>query len=191
MRKVKNFKIHLTPKEITRLIKRLDAKTQYPENFEFTVNKAIKHYIDFIYPSVIYDVFSKGFLTLSKEPDEKETPAKWIARSFFFLTIGDAIEQEFLKDKQRFGEYSAQIVSSIAAGALNQAKNFVCRLIAAQAEDEDCQCLHDAEVDPSLYGELAQVLPIEKIGLSLVDGKFEPKYSMCCASYWIGAKKKK
>jgi hypothetical protein len=64
-------------------------------------------------------------------------------------------------------------------------------LIAAQSADEECEALMCEEADSFYYDELVKLIPIEKIGMSLADGKLVPEYSVCYMSYWIPIKTKK
>ncbi|MDR2860559.1 MAG: hypothetical protein LBV66_01850 [Elusimicrobiota bacterium] len=189
MRKVKNFKINLRTKDIIRSIKRLSVnETGFPEDFDITVQKACRYYSNFIHPSVIYDAFNKDSIV---SISEKDAPQKWIARSILFVTIGSLLEQECKKNMTQFGEYTETIVSSIAVDALDQSKNFVCRIISSEADNENCDISRAVEVPNEFYAGLSKVIPIDKIDISLEDDKLSPKYSLCSMVYWTPSKKKK
>ena len=185
MRKIKNFKINLRNRDIVRSVKRLSPGTEFSQELDIEIQKACRHYYKLIRPCLIYDTFSKGmpeFLT------DQDAPAQYVARSVFFVSIGAAIE-EIKKDLDMEG--GENIVNCIAVDALDQGKNFACRLIADEAEDEECETSRAQEIAPEFYQQLSAVIPIEKIDVSLGDNCLVPKYSLCAAVYWTPSKKRK
>jgi hypothetical protein len=154
---------------------------------EETVQRACHYYSKFISPSVVYETFSKDTITFVFE---KDAPSKWVAQSVFFVTIGTSLEEEFKKDGKAFGEHSNTIVSAIAVDALEQAKNFTQRLAAGEAETENCDLSRGVDLPSDLYEEAAKIIPVEKIDVSVRDGKLIPQYSNCGVFYWVPSKKK-
>jgi hypothetical protein len=187
MRKVKNFKIHLRTKDIIRSIKRLSPDVQAIEDFDFRVQKACRYYSNFVKPCVIYDAFTKG---LHNFVYEKDAPSRWIARSIFFVSIGEILEEEYKKNPDLYGQYSEKIVSTLAVDALDQSKNFISRLIAIEAQSENCDISRSVEIPSQFYEEISQMVPMDKINISLQEGSLLPKYSMCAMVYWTPSKKK-
>ncbi|MCL2335739.1 MAG: hypothetical protein FWC57_06715, partial [Endomicrobia bacterium] len=88
MRKIKNFKVNLRVREIVRVIKKLTNSAELPVELEEAVQRGCHFYSKFPVPCVVYDTFSKDSLQFSYE---KDAPAKWVAQSVFFLTIGDSL----------------------------------------------------------------------------------------------------
>ncbi|MDR0823212.1 MAG: hypothetical protein LBN20_05495 [Endomicrobium sp.] len=187
MRKVKNFKINITVQEISRVIKKLNNVEQLPEEMQRNISKAVRYYLKFLTPCIIYDTFPKDSLILE---NEKDIPQKLIAKTVFFAAIGSSLEEEYLKDKNLYGDDTEKIVSSLAVEALEQSKRFAIRLISNEAEDENCILMRSIEIAPENYEKLNSLIDIGKIGISYNDGRLNPKYSLCGLSYWIASKKK-
>ncbi|MDR1196254.1 MAG: hypothetical protein LBL00_07255 [Endomicrobium sp.] len=188
MKKIRNFKVNLRTREIIRVIKKLTNAAEMDVETEEFVQRACHFYSGFVAPSVVYDTFSKDTVSFVYE---KDAPSKWIARSVFFITIGTKLEEEFKKNESAFGEHSKTIVSAIAVDALEQAKNFTQRLIAAEAADENCDISRSAEIPADLYEEAAKVVPADKIDISVIEGKLSPQYSTCGLFYWTPSGKRK
>jgi hypothetical protein len=187
MRKIKNFKVNLRVKEILRVTKKLNNISEVSLELEEIVKRSCCVYSKFLYPSVVYDTFSKESFTLL---EENAILSKYVACSVFFITIGNNLEEEYKLNTAAFGEYTTTIVSAIAVGALEQARNFVQRLIVNEAKDESYEISRAEEFDNAMYGELAKIVPIEKINVNIVSGELKPKYSSCGLFYWIPSKKK-
>ncbi|MDR3274776.1 MAG: hypothetical protein LBS81_02110 [Endomicrobium sp.] len=187
MRKIKNFKVNLRLREILRSVKKLINTVGLPVNFEEEVQRCCFFYSKFLVPSVIYEIFSKETLHFKHDED---VPSKWIAASIFFLTIGNNLYEEYSKNTKTFGEYTGQIVSAVVADALQQAKNFVQRLISNEAEKENCEILRIVNVPQDLYSVIGEDIPINKINISIEAGELMPRYSLCGLFYWIPSKKK-
>ena len=122
MRKIKNFKISIRTREISRIIRKLLNMEELTIEIEEAIQKSCFVCEKIIKPAVVYDTFSKEAMTFSLEI---EPPEKWIAVSPYILTIGNVLQEEYNKNKELFGEYGIQIVSAISADALDQSRNFV------------------------------------------------------------------
>jgi len=188
MRKIKNFKISIRTREISRIIRKLLNVEELPIEIEEAVQKSCFVCEKIIKPAVVYDTFSKESMIFSVET---EAPEKWVAISPYILTIGDVLEQEYNKNKTLFGEYGVQIVSAIAADALDQSRNFVQKLLSSEAGDENCELSRSIELPKQYNQEIIKYLPVEKINLSITeDGNFVPVNSMAGIYYWIPLKKR-
>jgi hypothetical protein len=188
MKKIRNFKVNLRAREIIRVVKKLTNAPETDVEIEESAQRACRFYSGFISPSVVYDTFSKDTISFIYE---KDAPSKWIARSVFFITIGTKLEEEFKKNENAFGEHSKTIVSAIAVDALEQAKNFTQRLVAAEAEDENCDISRSVEIPPDLYEEAAKLVPADKIDISVIEGTLSQQYSTCGLFYWTPSGKRK
>ncbi|MDR2192019.1 MAG: hypothetical protein LBO62_03990, partial [Endomicrobium sp.] len=188
MRKIKNFKVNLRVREIARVIKKLTNASELAPELEESVQRSCHFYSKFLVPSVVYDTFAKGALDFMYE---KDAPQKWVAQSVFFLTIGAKLSEEFAKNETAYGEHTPKIVSAIAVDALEQSKNFLQRLLSAEAEDENCELSRSFELPKDYYERAARSLPIDKINLTLQDETLIPQYSACGLFYWSPSKKSK
>ena len=188
MRKIKNFKISIRTREISRIIRKLLNMEELTIEIEEAVQKSCFVCEKIIKPAVVYDTFSKEAMTFSLEI---EPPEKWIAVSPYILTIGNVLQEEYNKNKSLFGEYGVQIVSAISADALEQSRNFVQKLLASEASDENCELSRNIDLPKQYNSEIIEYLPVDKINLSLTDdGNFIPESSMAGLYYWIPLKKR-
>ncbi|MDR1523494.1 MAG: hypothetical protein LBS29_06075 [Endomicrobium sp.] len=187
MRKIKNFKVNLRIKEISRVVKKLNNISEVSVEFEEVVKHGCQAYSKFLRPSAVYDTFSKDYSVLFKE---NTTLSKFVACSVFFVTVGDNLEEEYKLDANAFGEYTSTIVFAVAMDALEQSKNFIQRLISNEAKDESCEISSREEINKNMYGKFSKMLPVEKINVDIVSGEFRPKYSACGLFYWMPSKKK-
>jgi hypothetical protein len=187
MRKIKNFKVNLRVKDISRVVRKLINAVEVSIELEETIQRCSRFYVKFLSPSVVYDTFSKESLPFVYE---KDIPPKWVAESIFFVTIGNVLEEEYKKNENAFGEHTSKIVSAIAVDALEQSKNFVQRIISNEAQDENCEVTRAVDIGSKYYEEICKVIPIDKIGVSAEVGTIYPKYSSAGLFYWIPSKKK-
>jgi len=193
MRKIKNFKINIRPREISRMLRKLLNVEELSIDIEEAVQKACFFYNQTIVPAVVYDTFSKESMICSFA--DIETPEKWIAISPYVVTIGNKLQEEFNNNQEKFGEYTIQIVSAISSDTLSQAKNFVQKILTDDAQNDYCELSRSIEVNSNLYPEICKVLPIEKINVSLLNleenkFKFEPSNTITGLYYWIPKKKR-
>jgi hypothetical protein len=187
MRKIKNFKVNLRIKDISRVVRRLINTVDMSVDIEEAIQRCCRFCVKFLSPSVVYDTFSKESLPFVYE---KDVPPKWVAESIFFVTIGNALEEEYKKNENVFGEYTSEIVAAIAVDALEQSKNFVQRIISNEAQDENCEITRVVDIPIELYENISKVVPADKIGVSVHSGNVCPKYSSTGLFYWIPSKKK-
>jgi hypothetical protein len=187
MRKIKNFKVNLRVREIVRVIKKLTNAGELAPELEEAVQRGCHSYSKFLVPSTVYDTFAKGSLPFLYE---KDAPQKWVAQSVFFLTIGGRLFEEFKKNESAYGVHTSKIVPAIAVDALEQSKNFLQRLLSGEAGDENCELSRPAELPKDYYAQAAQILPIDKISMTLQDDVLIPQYSACGLFYWTPSKKK-
>lgn len=187
MKKIKNFKVNLRVREILRVMKKLTNNQELPVELEEAVQRGCHFYSKFLVPSVVYDTFGKGTLNFVYE---KDAPQKWVAQSIFFVTIGQGLTEEYKKNEEVYGEHTGKIVSAIAVDALEQAKNFLQRLVSNEAEGENCDISRSVDIPADLYAEAANVVPTDKIDITIQDGELNPQYSACGLFYWIPSKKK-
>jgi len=189
MKKIKNFKINIRPREISRILKKfLDVKELTIEAEE-AVQRACYFYGHTIKPAVVYDTFSKEQTDFSLVLPE--ITEKWIAVSPFVLTIGNALKEEFEKKVDIFGQWTTKIVSAISADTLEQSKNFVQRLVAEEAKQEQCEISRATEITENL-DKLQFVLPLEKINVSFDEqNKFIPSYTVAGVYYWFPVKRRR
>ena len=189
MRKIKNFKINIRPREISRIVRKLINVSELSIDIEESVQRACYFYGKTINPAVVYETFAKDTTTFVF--DNPEIPNKWVAASYYILTIGNTLKEEFEKKQDVFGQYTTQIVSAISADTLEQSKSFVQKLVISEASDEQCELSRGIELPADKYNDICKILPIEKINVAISeDGQFEPEYTVTGVFYWIPVKRK-
>jgi hypothetical protein len=188
MRKVKNFKIPIHDREIARTLKKLANIPELSEDILHNISEACRSCLKIIQPSILYETFPKDSLTL--ESGEAEIPNKVVAKTVVFATIGNTIEEEYLKNKELYGQYTQDLYSAIAVEALQQCKKFALKLIISEANEEDCRIALSIEVNSNNYAQLQNLIPTDKINISCQNMQLIPKYSLCELAYWTAAKKK-
>lgn len=189
MRKIKNFKISIRTREVSRIVKKLLNVEELDIEVEEAVQKSCFICEKIIRPAVVYDTFSKESMIF---PIEIEAPEKWIAVSPYILTIGNVLQEEYEKNKDIFGKYAVQIISAISADALDQSKSFIQKIIVSEmSKDDYCELSRNIEIPQDYNQEIIKYLPIEKINLSLSeDNKFIPINTSAGLFYWIPLKKR-
>jgi len=187
MRKIKNFKINLRVRDISRVLKKVINIPEMSAELEETVGRACFHYAKFLNLSVVYETFAKGAAPFVYE---KDAPSKWVAQTLFCVTIGDALTAEFEKNRKAYGEHAEQIVSAAAVDALEQGKNFIQRIIAGEAEDESCELTRSVDLPQDLYEAASANLDISKISVSFEGNELKPRYTAFGIFYWLPSKKK-
>ncbi len=189
MRKIKNFKITIRTREVSRIVKKLLNVEDLDIEIEEAIQKSCFICDKIIRPAVVYDTFSKESMTFDIDI---EAPEKWIAVSPYILTIGNVLQEQYEKNKSIFGDYAVQIISAISADALEQSKNFVQKIINSEITKEDnCDLSRSIEIPQQYNQRIVEYLPIEKINLSLSEeNKFVPVNTSAGLYYWIPLKKR-
>lgn len=189
MRKIKNFKISIRTREVSRIVKKLLNVEDLDIEVEEAVQKSCFICEKIIRPAVVYDTFSKESMIFNIDI---ETPKKWIAVSPYILTIGTALQEQYEKNKSIFGSCAVQIISAISADAIDQSKNFVQKIINSEiTKDDNCELSRSIELPQQYNQEIIKYLPIEKINLSLSEeNKFIPINTSAGLYYWIPLKKR-
>ena len=191
MRKIKNFKISIRTREVSRIVKRLLNVEDLDIEVEEAVQKSCFVCEKIIKPAVVYDTFSKESMSFNFNINI-EIPEKWIAVSPYVLTIGSVLQEQYEKNKNLFGNCAVQIISAISADALEQSKNFIQKIINSEMTKEDnCELSKSIEIPQQYNQEIIKYLPIEKINISLSEEKnFIPINTSAGLYYWIPLKKR-
>ena len=189
MRKIKNFKISIKTREVSRIVKKLLNVEDLDIEVEEAIQKSCFICEKIIKPAVVYDTFSKESMFFNVDI---EKPEKWIAVSLYVLTIGNVLQEQYEKNKSLFGNYAVQIISAISADALEQSKNFVQKILNSEITKEDnCELSRSIEIPQQYNQEIIKYLPIEKINISLSEeNKFVPINTSAGLYYWIPLKKR-
>ena len=158
MRKIKNFKISIRTREVSRIVKRLLNVEDLDIEVEEAAQQSCFVCEKIIRPAVVYDTFSKESMFFNIDI---EKPEKWIAVSPYVLTIGSVLQEQYEKSKNLFGNYAVQIISAISTDALEQSKNFIQKIINSEMTREDnCELSRSIEIPQQYNQEIIKYLPI-------------------------------
>jgi hypothetical protein len=187
MKKIKKFKINIRQREVLRLLKST-ARIEITPQLEQAVLQESQRLAKIASPAAIYETLQK-----EKVPQELafSAPPTWVAASFFLITISSVMENE-IKEAQRRGEQIlGQMLHAISLEALEQATNFVERLLVEEAKEENCEFSDRVMISESPAWEtFFTILPGDKVGVQLLaNGTLQPLYSSAGILYWIPVKK--
>jgi hypothetical protein len=182
MTKIKNFRIHLRAREIGRLLK-AQSKLQLTPELEASIEHAITHWKRILQPAAVYTTLTRGTA-------EKATalpladPA--VAVSTIAATIGPALDQEIQAATDRQDTLQAALLSALRDEALQQAVQFIGRLIDDQAKDEECDLSEMRVVeDGVLAASLGSLLGAQRIGIPVnPDTSKLPPHSRLVWTVW-------
>ncbi len=188
MKKIKKFKINLRPREILRLLKKTTKIADTASDLEEKVESEAKRLQKSISPAAIYETVKKDEFPFELRVQE---PANWVAATSYSVTIGDAIEKELRENREN--DTNEMITHSVALEGIDQAVNFIQRLIREEAAGEDCEISKELEMNSKdLIKKVFSIIPGDKIGISLSeDGNLNPQYSQSGIIYWVPVKKRK
>jgi hypothetical protein len=190
MKKIKNFKIHHRLRDVVRLYKNTTQAAEVSPETEQAIQKEIMRVEKLMTPAAVYDTLPKDKLDQSLA---FAAPDKWVAASCYIVTIGSAIEQELRQVQQAGDENAGRILHAIAVAALDQAGSFIRRLIAGEADDEECELEGGTPLnDPAQLNTVLPLLTSDKIGVQGGEnGAVQPLYTSTGIIYWLPAKKRK
>jgi hypothetical protein len=164
MTKIKNYRITLRAREVARLLK-AEAKLQITPALEASIEHAINEARRQLQPSAVYT-------TLSRSTAEKATPLPMadpaVAASAIAVTIGTALNEEIQSATDRQDTLQASLLQALRVEALQQAVQFIMRLIEDQAKEEECEMSAPRDVnDGVLLTSLGSLLGMQRIGINL------------------------
>ncbi len=163
MTKIKNFRIILRPREVARWLK-AQAKLQITPALEASIEHAANDAKRQLQPAAVYT-------TLTRSTAEKATslpltdPA--VAASAIAVTIGSALDEEIAAASARQDALQTSLLTALREEALQQAVQFIMRLIEVQAKEEECDMSAPHAAADVLLGSLGSLLGIQRIGITL------------------------
>jgi hypothetical protein len=164
MTKIKNFRIHLRPREIARFLK-AQAKLQITPALEASIEHAANDAKRLLQPAAIYT-------TLTRSTAEKATSLPLadptVAASVIAVTIGSALEEEIAAASGGQDALQASLLSALREEALQQSVQFIMRLIEDQAKEEECDMSAPRNAaEAGLLRSLGALLGTQRIGIDL------------------------
>lgn len=189
MKKIKNFKINIRPREVMRLLKNTTRLGEITPQIEEMVQRETRRLQKVVAPAAIYETQPKEKFPQALAADP---PENWVAASVYLFTIGHDIEREISEARKRDENVLSDILHSIAIEALEQSGNFINRLLLDEAKEESCELSCRQSVgngDP--WQSFLRILPGDKIGVERRDEEaFSPRYTSGTVVFWSPVKKR-
>lgn len=181
MTKIKNFRVQLRAREIARLLKK-EHGIEITPDLEIALEQLTKDAKAWVTPGAVYT-------TLTRPIAEKATtlplPDAAVAVSVIAVSIGTALPREIEAHASKPDRQKQ--LAALLTEALSQSVQFVTRLVADQAKEEECELTPaDPVQDPSLASAIAALLGVHRIGISLESPEATlPSFSRVTCSYWM------
>ncbi len=164
MTKIKNFRIVLRPRDMTRWLKNQERLEITPA-LEASVLQAIKESKPLLQPAALYT-------TLTRATADKTTSlplsAKAVAVSMMAITIGKELGEERARAEQGPDTLQAALLRAAEQEALSQSTQFIIRLLQEQAKEEECETGATVVISEQLLvPAFSQLLGVSRIGLAM------------------------
>ena len=188
MKKIKQFKINLRSREITRFLKKTTSISEINPDIEEKVEAESRRLKRLISPAAIYETVPKDKFPAELKVNE---PNNWVAATAYVVTVGEAIEKELKEKRSRENGEAEAIAHTIALESVEQSVNFIERLIREEAQGDNCEISKEQPLDSKeLVAKLFGIVPGDKIGASLDEnGSLRPQYSTGGIIYWMPVNK--
>jgi hypothetical protein len=188
-KKIKKFKINLRFRDIVRNLKSTAKTCEITKEIEELIDNESDRAQKIITPSSVFETVSKEKLHF---PVGVEAPPKWVAASFFIVSVGPGADAEMASLAERNEIVVERVMHSIFMEALEQSANFINRLLGDEAKDEDCELSQRVTVSSAeTIQEVLKILPFDKIGVSYPgENGFQPQFTSCEVVFWTPIKKR-
>lgn len=182
-RKIKKFRFDVKASSIFKLA-RAQSISLDSEDSKLVLEEEIKKASQFFHSAAIYETF-------------QEAPPQWISESFkpspvawsgLAVTIGQDLENEMASAISSGDDHRAQVLSLIQESAVQEAAQFVWRLVSEEAKSEGLSLsdrLGVLQVENKT--EIISRLNSERIGVELdSSGELKPRASCINIVVWMG-----
>lgn len=199
MKKIKKFRVTIRERQVLTLLKYRDGVTEDAAMYQRMVAEEIQSAYPYLCPASIYDTYKLDNLpfAINESVSLKELLRNALCVSCFAVTIGNGVEQQ-IETLQANGDIAkAAIWDAIGSEAVEQAANFVNRLIREEAALETHGLTTRfspgyGDVNITANIELLRLLGAEKIGITANDaGMLVPQKSITALIGWEKIKKTK
>jgi hypothetical protein len=190
--KIRNFKISLNTRDILRLLKNTSKISEITPQLEQAAERESERLKKKLNLAAIYETVQKD-----KLPEElaEGGPEDWVAATLYLATLGSEVESEIEEAQNKNESILSQMLHSISMEALDQATNFIKRLISEEAKKDDYEIskprvLKELE-NEKYFKSFFSIIPAEKINVSLSGtNTLTPLYSSWGIIYWTPVKKR-
>lgn len=172
MKLIKNFRIALRQGYIFRELKK--RKIEIPEE---ELPQKLNEIQACIKPATAYETFNPAVF------GKKLDFGKSVAATLFAVTLGNEIETLSKNE----------ILDASVKDGLEVCKNFVLKLIRTEAEEEHCELLEPAQIEPAIIFEnqkISSKMDFSKIEIKFESGILSPIYTKFFIVDWLLKKKK-
>lgn len=185
LKKIKKYKINVRPSYVVRNLKRKLNLPSVADDLEKNIQEQINKVQPLIVPSAVYNTFSRKELPQSLYPLWGLTSNSSLSISFTAVTIGSGIEKEIQTYKNQNQETQVAILDSIARESLEQAQNFVVKLLTEEAKSEGCELSVLSPVDLLDLKDILGLLEASKTEVNLnADNQIVPLFTSVSYCFW-------
>lgn len=192
--KIRKFRIRPRLATVGRLLKAQLGVRQLPPELEQSLPQESETFLSHITPAAFYHTWARDEVPAVYRPVlEQAGHSKAIAVTAVVATIG-AGPEEFLSQLLLEGEAQrAQAVSAFGEDAADLSFQFILRLLADDAKNDDCETSDPMPVtDSILLGETLSLLEASAEGVDLDSaGHLSPRFTRVGLSAWTPVSKKK
>lgn len=180
MRKIRKYKVNIRPTVVLRLLNRIFSVSSSKPDIEEQIHSETELITKKVIPATIYETyFWPGFPPpLVNISQEKNISGLTLAAT----TLGE-VEKELFSGLT-MNDILYQIRHCILLEFLEQAANFVSRIIPEETKENILLVKNERIEDPAKRIAFGKLLSLEKINLKIEEGRFVPGYSMMNLFYW-------
>ncbi|MFC1566955.1 hypothetical protein ACFL4A_03840 [bacterium] len=199
MKKIKKFKVNIREKRVLALLKFKEGITENQHELLPEITKEIQEAYEYILPAAIYETFKpeeiNELYNTSKEVGALLNNSMSV--SLAAVTIGQNFDDKVQEFTNSSNVSKAVIWDAIGSEAVEQAANFINRLLKDEANLEACELTTRfspgyGDWDITQNQKLLEILNTEKIQLSTNEcGNLVPQKSITAIIGWQKKRKKK
>ena len=180
MRKIRKYKVNIRPSVVGRLLTKIFSVSADYQNLESEIQADSDLISKKVIPATVYETYFVPNLPapLSDIPREKNVFGFTLSAT----TLGE-VEKDLLSGLE-MTDIRYQIRHCILLEFLEQAANFVARLIPEELKEDVTLLKNERIDDPDRRIQLSKLLVLDKINLKVVDGKFSAAYSTLNLFSW-------
>ncbi len=192
--KVKKFRIKPRLSSVGRLLKAQLSVKQLPDGLEETLPSESEQFLKHACPTAFYTTWSNEEIPASfRQALADKNGSSAVAVSVVLATVGHGVEDylsQLLMDGQSI---RSQVVTALAEESADLSFNFIERLLAEDAEHDDCDVSEAFFVkEPELLADLLLKIEADQENITLdAAGHLSPRFTRAALLAWLPINKKK
>jgi len=185
--KIRKFKITPKSQGILRHLKNFYG-VKPTDDLEKIVDRAAADTQKIFTPAAVYATYPSD--PQAFPPSFTAWPEGAMDLSLCAVTLGAALEEECRKLQARDEALHVQILESLGQDALNQAVQFLHRLIEEQARTEESEFDTPERIEGERMAPALTALEADRAGITVHDGNLNPRFSCVFSIAWKPATRK-